>query len=79
MMKQRTFNTIYVVVCTVAFLPLIFPLFAVANQALPLVFGLPFNFFWVVLWVVIVFLAVLVLYYFFDPENKERKEREGDR
>jgi uncharacterized membrane protein len=75
MMKQRTFNTIFVVVCTVAFLPLIFPLFAVANQALPIVLGLPFNFFWVVLWVLIVFAAVIVLY-FVDPENKAR---EGER
>lgn len=74
-MKQRTFNTIFVVVCTVAFLPLIFPLFAVANQALPIVLGLPFNFFWVVLWVLIVFAAVIVLY-FVDPENKAR---EGER
>lgn len=71
-MKQRTFNTIYVVVCTLAFLPLIFPLYELANQALPLVLGLPFNFFWVVLWVVIVFVAVIVLY-FVDPENKERR------
>ena len=73
-MKQRTFNTIYIVVCVAAFLPLIFPLFAVANRALPLVLGLPFNFFWVVLWVLIAFVAVIILY-FLDPANKER---EGD-
>ncbi|WP_026533678.1 hypothetical protein [Arthrobacter sp. H14] len=71
-MKKRTFNKIFIIVCVVAFLPLIFPLFGIANSATPIVLGLPFNFFWVILWVLIVFAAVIVLY-FLDPENKQRE------
>lgn len=50
------------------FLPTIFPLFAIANRVEPIILGLPFSFFWVVLWIVIAFSALLVLYYF-DPEK----------
>lgn len=71
-MKKRTFNKIFIIVCVVAFLPLIFPLFGLANSATPIVLGLPFNFFWVILWVLVVFAAVIVLY-FLDPENKQRE------
>lgn len=72
-MQQRTFNTIFVAVCVAAFLPVIFPLFEVANSATPIIAGLPFSFFWVVLWVVIVAIAVVCLY-FVDPENKNEGE-----
>lgn len=70
-MSKRTFNTVYITVCVIAFLPVVFPVFAVANSANPVVLGLPFNFFWVVLWVVVVAVAVVVLY-FLDPSNKRR-------
>jgi hypothetical protein len=51
------------------FLPLIFPLFSFANRPTPIVMGLPFNFFWVILWIVIAFVAVLILY-MIDPDKK---------
>ena len=50
------------------FLPTVFPIFALANRVEPLVLGFPFAFFWVVLWIVIAFSALLVLYYL-DPEK----------
>ncbi|WP_211236550.1 hypothetical protein [Arthrobacter castelli] len=56
-----------------AFLPVIFPLYGLANSARPFVLGLPFSFFWVLLWVAIVCVAVIWLY-LIDPENK----RKGD-
>ncbi|MGH3360578.1 MAG: hypothetical protein ACRDO7_17375 [Nocardioidaceae bacterium] len=72
-MNQRTFNTVFVAVCVAAFLPVMFPIFEVANSGTPVVAGLPFGFFWVVLWVVVVAVAVVGLY-FVDPENKNGEE-----
>jgi hypothetical protein len=72
-MSQKKFNTLYVIIGLIPFLMLIFPLFEIGNRATPIVFGLPFSFFWVILWIVITFLALLVLY-FLDPE----KDEEGD-
>lgn len=71
-MNKRKFNTIFIIVSVVAFLPLIFPLYGLVDSPLPIVFGLPFNFFWIVLWILIVFTAVIILY-FLDPENKQRE------
>lgn len=51
-----------------AFLPTIFPVFAVANRVEPFVFGLPFSFFWVVAWILIVF-SLLVVMYLMDPDR----------
>jgi hypothetical protein len=51
-----------------AFLPTIFPIFSVANRVEPFVFGLPFAFFWVVLWILIVF-SLLVVMYLMDPDR----------
>jgi uncharacterized membrane protein len=72
-MSKKGFQTLYIVIAIVTFLPLIFPVFEVANRATPIVLGLPFNFFWVVLWTVIAFVAVVILY-FVDPENKKNRE-----
>lgn len=71
-MNKRKFNTIFTIVCVAAFLPLIFPLYGLVDSPLPIVLGLPFNFFWIVLWILIVFTAVIILY-FLDPENKQRE------
>ncbi|TYC98814.1 DUF3311 domain-containing protein [Arthrobacter echini] len=71
-MKKRTFTTIFTIVSVAAFLPLIFPLYGFANREMPIVLGFPFSFFWVILWVLIVFVAVIVLY-FLDPENKQQE------
>jgi hypothetical protein len=51
-----------------AFLPTIFPVFAVANRVEPLVFGFPFSFFWVVAWILVVF-SLLVVMYLMDPDR----------
>jgi uncharacterized membrane protein len=74
-MTQRRFNTLYILVCVATLLPLLFPIFEVANRSTPLVLGIPFNFFWVILWIVLVFVGVGVLHAI-DPQ---RKNDEGDR
>ncbi len=68
-MSRRRFQTIFIVAMTFAFLPTIFPVFAVANRVEPLVFGLPFSFFWVIAWILVAFSLLLVLY-FVDPDNR---------
>lgn len=72
MSKQR-FNTIFGITTLIPFFLLLFPLFEIGNRATPIIFGLPFSFFWVILWIVITFLALIVLF-ILDPEKHE----EGD-
>jgi hypothetical protein len=72
-MNQRKFNTLYVVIGLIPFLMLVFPFFEIGNRATPIVFGLPFSFFWVIFWIIITFIALICLY-FVDPE----KDGEGD-
>lgn len=67
-MSRRRFQGIFIVVMVLAFLPTIFPIFSVANRVEPFVFGLPFAFFWVVLWILIVF-SLLVVMYLMDPDR----------
>lgn len=71
-MSRRKFQTIYLVAVIIPFLMLIFPLFEIGNRATPIVLGLPFSFFWVILWIVITFLIITGLY-FIDPDHKEEK------
>lgn len=68
-MRRKTFRILFSLIALVCFLPLIFPVFEWANRAEPMIIGLPFNFFWVLLWMVITFICVLTLY-FLDPDNK---------
>ncbi|MDN5852741.1 MAG: DUF3311 domain-containing protein [Actinomycetia bacterium] len=72
-MSQRAFQTLFIVVCVAAFIPVMFPVFELANSGTPVVAGLPFGFFWVVLWVVIVAVCAVVLYRI-DPENRNGEE-----
>lgn len=72
-MSRRKFNTLFIITGLIPFLMLIFPIFEIGNRATPIVLGLPFSFFWVILWIIITFIALLGLY-FLDPE----KEEEGD-
>lgn len=67
-MTRKRFQTVFIVVMVLAFLPTIFPIFSVANRVEPFVFGLPFAFFWVVLWILIVF-SLLVVMYLMDPDR----------
>jgi hypothetical protein len=50
---------IYFLVCTLA---MIWPGAVVANRIEPIILGLPFFFFWYVLWVFLVFVGTLILY-----------------
>ncbi|TDL32715.1 DUF3311 domain-containing protein [Jeotgalibacillus sp. S-D1] len=72
-MSKRKFTAIYCITVTIPFLMLIFPLSEIGNRATPLVFGLPFSFFWAILWILITFTALLFIYQI-DPANRE----EGD-
>jgi cytochrome c biogenesis factor len=67
-MSVERFRKIFIIVMVLVFLPTIFPIFAVANRVEPIILGVPFSFFWVVMWIVIAFAALLVLY-FVDPER----------
>lgn len=75
-MTQRRFNTLYICVCVGTLLPLLFPVFEVANRSTPLVLGLPFNFAWVIVWIVLVFVGVGVLYVL-DPERGAEQGPQG--
>ena len=49
----------YFLICTLA---MIWPGAVIANRVEPMVFGLPFLFFWYVLWVFMVFIGTIILY-----------------
>jgi hypothetical protein len=67
-MTKEKFQKVYLIITIIPFLMLVFPIYGLANRATPIVMGVPFSFFWVVLWIVITFIAISVLY-FKDPEN----------
>lgn len=69
-MDQKRFQTVYFTTIIVLFLTVLFPVFQLGNKVYPIAFGLPFSFFWVVMWIVITFIVVLGLY-FLDPDKKE--------
>ncbi|MGP4078424.1 DUF3311 domain-containing protein [Pseudalkalibacillus sp. R45] len=70
-MTKRKFTTIYCLSLLVPLLLLLFPMFSLGNRATPMVIGLPFSVFWVILWIIIAFLIVLVLYRI-DPDKDEK-------
>ncbi|MBO0601555.1 DUF3311 domain-containing protein [Sporosarcina sp. E16_3] len=72
-MSKKKFTTIYIVTVTIPFLLLIFPLYEIANRAEPIIMGLPFSFFWVIIWILITFTAMLILYKV-DPTKSEEGE-----
>lgn len=49
----------YFLICTLA---MIWPGAVIANRIEPMIFGLPFLFFWYVLWVFMVFVGTVILY-----------------
>lgn len=65
----RRLTAVYFALYIVA---LTWPGVGLANRVRPLVLGLPFNFFWVALWVA---LSVLVLFGLDRIERRERRER----
>lgn len=58
--KLYTFFIIYFIICL---LFQIFPLAEIANRATPIVWGMPFLMFWIVMWIIIEFIGLIVLYY----------------
>ncbi|PIC57983.1 hypothetical protein CSV75_02745 [Sporosarcina sp. P18a] len=69
-MSVRSFRTYYIIISTLLFSTVLFPIFTFGNKAYPLILGLPYSFFWIILWIVITFIAVLILY-FIDPDKEE--------
>lgn len=51
--------SLYFLVCTLA---MIWPGAVLANRIEPIILGLPFLFFWYVVWIFMVFLGTLILY-----------------
>ncbi|MGM0751546.1 MAG: DUF3311 domain-containing protein [Bacillota bacterium] len=71
-MSKSMFTKIYCMSLILPFLLLIFPLFSIGNRATPIIMGMPFSVFWVILWIIITFLIVLVLYRI-DPDKDEEE------
>ncbi|MFI8575514.1 DUF3311 domain-containing protein [Rossellomorea aquimaris] len=71
-MSKSKFTKIYCLSLILPFLLLIFPLFSIGNRATPIVMGMPFSIFWVILWIIITFLIVLILYRI-DPDKDEEE------
>lgn len=72
-MTKRQFNSLYILVCVIPFLLLVFPFFEIGNRATPIVLGLPFSFFWVILWILVTFIALVILYRY-DPDQDEEED-----
>lgn len=60
--RKRSVTRPYIVFTVVMFLLLIFPLYGVANRVFPLVLGMPFGLFWVVLMEAVAFIALCGFY-----------------
>ncbi len=60
--KQKTVTQAYVAFLIVLFLAMTFPVYALANRVFPLVLGLPFGLFWIVLIEVIAFVVLCGFY-----------------
>ncbi|MDT9027204.1 DUF3311 domain-containing protein [Rossellomorea yichunensis] len=71
-MSKSKFTKIYCLSLILPFLLLIFPLFSIGNRATPIIMGMPFSVFWVILWIIITFLIVLILYRI-DPDKDEEE------
>lgn len=60
--RKRSVTKPYIIFTVVMFLLLIFPLFGVANRVFPLMLGMPFGLFWVVLLEALAFVALCGFY-----------------
>lgn len=69
--KQKAITKAYVVFLVILFLAMIFPVYAVANRVFPLILGLPFGLFWIVLMEVIAF-VVLGAFYLYEYGGRDR-------
>ncbi|MES1926216.1 hypothetical protein [Salinisphaera sp. T31B1] len=60
--RTRHVTRAYVLFVVAMFLLMLFPLYGIANRVFPLVLGLPFGLFWVVLLEVIAFVVLCGFY-----------------
>jgi hypothetical protein len=58
----RRSRIIFVVVMVLAVLAVVWPGSAIFSSPLPLIFGFPLSFVWVILWVIVSFAAMMGLY-----------------
>lgn len=61
-MHKKARHRIFIGIALLALLAFIWPIYPLAARIRPLVFSLPFGFAWLVLWILIVFAALLWLY-----------------
>lgn len=70
--KIRTARLIFVFVIIAAGLAVMWPGYTLFSSATPLIFGFPPSFAWIILWVIISFIAMLLLY--FSDKNAEEAD-----
>ena len=69
--NQKNATKPFIIFLIILFLTLIFPVYAIANRVEPLVLGLPFGLFWIVLMEVIAFVVVCG-FYFYEHGGEDR-------
>lgn len=62
--RKKSVTKPYIIFVVSVFLLMIFPLYGIANRVFPLVLGLPFGLFWVVLLEAIAFVVLCGFYYY---------------
>ncbi|ERJ18728.1 hypothetical protein SSPSH_002221 [Salinisphaera shabanensis E1L3A] len=62
--KRRRATGAYILFLIAAFTLMTVPVFTFADRVEPLVFGLPFNLFWIVLVELAAFVAILCFYFY---------------
>jgi len=60
LISKINIKVLYVIFTLFILSMLIFPVFALANYAEPLIFGMPFIMVWVLFWIIIEFLGLIV-------------------
>ena len=69
-------DTLATVLCVVLVAMMVFPIYGIGNRATPIVLGMPFSLFWIVMWVMLGAVALFLLYYF---DSGDDESQEGDR
>lgn len=72
--REKKITKPYIIFVVLLFLSMIFPVYGIANRVFPLMLGLPFGLFWIVLMEVIAFL-VLCGFYRYEYGNKDKGDR----
>ncbi len=61
--EKKKLYTGFLIFFLICLLFQIFPFAEIANKPLPIVFGMPFLMFWIVMWIIIEFVGLIILYY----------------